>query len=300
MDLRRVFLFFHFFKNAGSTIDWILEKNFGSGFATLNASYERERILQSEVLDYLKTHSHIKALSSHNFRWPPPRDPHIDIIEICSFRNPIDRIESIYRFYLRADEPKNATAAKARGSSSSQFVEWYIRNQVFNCANCQTCFLALGSNYLFPPSQQHLEAAVSALREIPLLLIVHRLEESLAAAEFFLRAVFPKLDLSYVSQNVSSERSPHMEERLVEIEKCWGSKLFKEVLRLNALDLKLLEEANEELNRRISFVPDFEGRLADFRLRCETNLTQANIYPKRSFLKRVSARVKSCLSSRFL
>ncbi len=55
------------------------------------------------------------------------------------------------------------------------------------------------------------------------------------------------------------------EERLVN---AWGRDLYEDLLRLNQLDLELFRRAQKEIERRIALVPQFEWRLAEFRMRC--------------------------------
>ena len=69
---RFVVVHYHFFKNAGSTIESILEREFGEDFATLHGLTPDTELDNDELSVFLSTHRDIKAVSSHHLRYPLP------------------------------------------------------------------------------------------------------------------------------------------------------------------------------------------------------------------------------------
>ena len=98
--------------------------------------------------------------------------------------------------------------------------------------------------------------------------LVEKFDESLVAAEYFLKPAFPRLRLDYLPQNVSRPigsqlgRSPGVAEALL------GLGFVRYAEQLNQCDLELWRRAESEVTRRLDLVPDAEQRLAEFRARC--------------------------------
>ena len=70
-----VCLHFHIFKNAGTTLDWILDKNFSENHLTLDDLEDRGARLQwDDVLKFLEKNPDVKAFSSHQLRFPIPEN----------------------------------------------------------------------------------------------------------------------------------------------------------------------------------------------------------------------------------
>ena len=69
---RGVIIHYHLFKNAGTSVDAILRRNFGEGWAS------REYPPRSDgeaAREFLASNPHIAALSSHTLLLPPPEIP---------------------------------------------------------------------------------------------------------------------------------------------------------------------------------------------------------------------------------
>jgi len=63
-------LHFHTFKNGGSTLDWILKRNFGNKFAEFHGPSKHDSLLEADILGFLNKFPQVMALSSHHFRFP--------------------------------------------------------------------------------------------------------------------------------------------------------------------------------------------------------------------------------------
>lgn len=268
MRSRFILLHYHIFKNAGSTIDWILDKNFPNSVERLEAQDAGEFVTHQEIFEFLEQHPQVSALTSHTFKLPSPIHPVFKFIEICLVRHPLDRLQSMY-YYFRKITDAGLNSIKAKSFSLHDFLAWLIESQPFMTMNSQTCIFATGGDYFFPPSQSQLLTAIDRMREIKFLGIVDRFDESMVVAEFFLKPVFRSLDLSYVAQNESRNRTPGLKDRLHEMRSLCGKDLWNELCKRNELDLKLWELANQELDRRLSFVPELEQKMYNFRERCQ-------------------------------
>ncbi len=102
--------------------------------------------------------------------------------------------------------------------------------------------------------------------------IVDRFDESLVVAEEVLKPYFPDIDMSYLIQNISKDRSGNLEERIeAEAEKVEEDNMNK-LVEKNKLDLKLYSKANEELDKRIKDIENFKEKIIEFQKRCNKRI----------------------------
>ena len=88
--MRFVILHYHIFKNAGSTIEEILGRSFGEGFARFDPLESDARVRGADLLCALERNPHLKAVSSHQIRYPMPKASGLIFFDLCFLRDPID------------------------------------------------------------------------------------------------------------------------------------------------------------------------------------------------------------------
>ena len=98
--------------------------------------------------------------------------------------------------------------------------------------------------------------------------LVEKFDESLVAAEYFLKPAFPRLRLDYLPQNVSRPLGGSPGDRQEWLKHSWGPDLYATLGKLNQCDLELWRRTEAEITRRLDLVPENDRRLAEFRARC--------------------------------
>ena len=267
---RSVLLHYHIFKNAGSTILYILERNFKDAFVNLHGVHDESVIAPEEIVDLVLADSTVSALSSHHFRYPKPSACRVAFVDVCFLRHPLGRIRSLYR-YARKLNSVDWLSELARTHDEAGFVASVLEQRPNQIANWQVNYLARGGSFSHPIGPRDLEVALGVMMDIAVLGVVERFDESLVVGEFFLRWAYPDLDFAYVAQNISAPEGhrPAGQGDLLEVcRNAWGADLFEAVLALNAWDLRLHDAALGEVQRRLHSVPAYEARLAAFRARC--------------------------------
>ena len=88
--------------------------------------------------------------------------------------------------------------------------------------------------------------------------VVDLFNESLIAGQHRMRPVFPNFALTQQPANVSSGRDSATKFR----DAC-DPDVYAELVRLNALDIELLDRARTEVQRRFALVPDGVNRLRE-------------------------------------
>jgi hypothetical protein len=156
--------------------------------------------------------------------------------------------------------------------SARDFLRELVNDSPHIVSDIQVTQLACSGAFTRPAHSGDLERAAEIVRDMAIPGLVEMFDESLVAAEYFLRPAFPALNLEYVPHNVFRPSSPnltssplHRPERLVRL---WGGDLYEDLVRLNQLDLELFQRAEDEIQRRIALVPKYDRRLAEFRARC--------------------------------
>jgi hypothetical protein len=266
---RHVLLHFHMFKNGGSTIETILEREFSSRFATVHGSQATSVLDGHDIAAFLGARPNIAALSSHHVRYPLPSIRRTVLFDCCFLRHPLDRLQSVYTF-LRASgsESEDPILVLARSAGPREFMIRLLEEFPHLVGNAQTLLLANGGAFTRPMDETDLAHAKETLRRMALPGLVGIFDESLVAAEHFLGPPFPELRLHYVAQNVNRPLHRNFEHRLEELRVIWGADVYQELVRLNRLDLELCGYAENEIQRRFSLVPNANKRLIEFRTRC--------------------------------
>jgi len=269
-NLKRIVLFhFHIFKNAGTTIDWILKKNFSKSHVTLDDETNPGAILSWEkIFDYIKKKKNVQSFSSHQARFPIPENTDFEFIPMVFIRHPIDRAFSIYSF-KRKSLDKSIGTVKARSMTVTEFIQWNLDLKGYMpMKNFQTQYLS-DKNTKSEVNVDDYELAIKRIKNCKILGVVDRLNESLVLAEECARKFFKNIDFSYIIQNVSADRKDDLSQRLVEGRSQSGEDLWLKLNEHNKLDLQLYSVANEDLDRRLNEIDNFEQKLSDFLSRCK-------------------------------
>ena len=264
--LRPVILHCHLFKNAGSTLDWSLHKQFGSTFVD-HRDGDSMRLGADFLGPYIESHAMLAAISSHDVRFPLPDSKSFELLPVIALRHPIDRARSVYDFERR-QEANTPGAIKAKELSFADYIRWRMLPDVkstirnFHCAFCT-------SNFDSEIGEQGYLDSVALLTKTPLMVIVERYDESMLLLEQQLQQHFPAIDLSYVRQNATPDREDDLEQRIKNVFDQLGPELTVEFREKNHWDMKLYEDAQAIFIERLGALPRVKDLLRDFQSRCQ-------------------------------
>jgi hypothetical protein len=264
---RWVLLHYHLFKNAGSTIEYLLHRTFGARFATLHGPDPSSFLTASDVKAFLLLHPELAAVSSHHLRYPKPVIPRVIIFDLCFFRDPLQRLWSMFK-YLQRSEPVDEFSSFPKSMNAQTFFGELLEQHPTVVNDVQVNILANRGEYTRPPSEPDLRIALDYLRQISVLGVVDLFDESALAAEYFLRPTFPTLQFQYVKQNVDPTGSIGLDVEMEQFRTAVGGSIYGELERMNRLDTELVAAARKEVLRRFEMLPNREARVASFRERC--------------------------------
>ena len=233
-------LHYHLFKNAGTSVDQMLKKNFGDKWdhAEFRGPGAGKTTNKPLVEAHLKERPHLLAFSSHTALLPLPE---IDqpVFPIFFIRHPIDRVKSAYSFERR----QVADTHGARLAKEQDFAG-YIRHLLDDprqrqARNFQTSRLACNE----PPDKgTELQRALRALDALPFVGSVEEYDKSVLRLQERLAEASPGFKAMVVHANKTQAPNESLTQRLEVIEDFIGTKLYTAMLDANADDLVLFEK----------------------------------------------------------
>lgn len=218
-----------------------------------------------DLVLFLQLHPAIQAVSSHTLPPPKPDVPDFAFWDCLLVRHPLDRLLSMYDFYRRSDIATDPLSAEAKRLGLGQFFGVLIQSYPQMVNNGQVNYLNGGRKISREPG---LQRAFKMVKQGSIVGVTERFDECMVTAEQVLKAHFGPLDFSYVPQNVSPGRMPDLASRLQHIRKACGDELYERLLKLNRLDLELLEAATTEARQRFAQLSDGQKLMTNFLDRC--------------------------------
>ena len=124
--MRLVVIHYHIFKNAGSTIDYMLQKSFGESWATFDSELAAGKVSPEQMADFIIQNPEIRAVSSHQAWLPLPAISDVQVFPVVFFRHPLDRARSVYDFERRQGINEGPVSKGAEHAMKLSFVD-YLR-----------------------------------------------------------------------------------------------------------------------------------------------------------------------------
>jgi len=248
--MRTIIVHYHLFKNAGTTVDSILERNFtGDQHAHVEGPLPWSTVQPQQILQFAIDNPSVRAISSHHARLPLPQHPSIQFVPILFIRHPIDRFASVYEFERRQPEDSlSPSVVIARNGGLADFARWALsKDATAACRNFHVVHLANAQTDMRTARATHedYETALARLESLPFFGIVDEFDESMARIQQQLNPHFGEIATDYLNQNVTPGRHATLDERLAHIEKELGESLYRDLLECNALDLLLYNQAKK-------------------------------------------------------
>lgn len=259
--MRNIIVHYHIFKNAGSSIDFILKKNFGNLWMAFDRSKDGEIIPKEDLEKLILDNPEIMVVSSHQLRPPIPTNAEFNVIPIFMLRHPIARVRSIYN-YERSEHRAKEIEEKGRMHtimankfSFKEYIEWAVRKtkgaSIRNYQTiCLSCVQAKMQNpWSVIPDASHLAEAKKFLESVPFIGIVERFDESISIFNKKISPLFDKLEFFYAKTNFSQSHNLSIEENLSAIKKEIGEALYKELEEANKFDIELYKLATVKFDK---------------------------------------------------
>lgn len=236
---------YHLFKNAGTSVDAILAKNFGSSWREIEFKKINQQSNSDLVQNWLLNNQDISAFSSHTAIFPLPALTNITLIPIVFLRHPIVRLWSVYKFERKHKKILNSSIKLAQEYDFAGYLNYQLdQPQNRSCRNFQTYrFSWLNAQ----DNSTELEQALSGLNLLPVVGIVEEFDLSMKYYHKAIALHYPSFKLESVYKNVTSESGLSLIEKLDEIRCNLDQDTYQRLLNANDNDLKLYEAGVNKL-----------------------------------------------------
>lgn len=236
---RSVIIHYHMFKNAGSSVDAILQHNFGDKWAEIEGP-DNKRLTPEGMVDYIVSNPDIKAISSHTAQVTLPKIPGVKILPIFFFRHPIDRIQSAYNFE-RKQESDTPGSIKAKELDFPEYMVWRLSGSTMtSIVNFHAYRLKDFKQQTYNREGQYLRPrALQAIKQLPLVGLVERFDESMEKFNALIKPHMPEFELITARANTNSNPDATVRSKLKTFEEKIGRPTFTNLMQLNAIDLEL-------------------------------------------------------------
>lgn len=237
--MRTVILHYHLFKNAGTSMDATLNRNF-PGDLWVTREFSSDPNTNAEQLkQWITDEPQAICFSSHTAFLPPPEVEGITIIPVIFMRHPIDRIVSAYSFE-RNQGADNFGSTLARNTTLSGYIETRLAMpNDHQCCNFHvekfSRMFGKGDN----PTQR-LVNAKKAIEALPFVGDVGDFDNSIKRLEALLKDNGLEVDLTAEKKNVSRQPKT-IEEKLQSLQESMGEELYDKLMAANKEDLELYE-----------------------------------------------------------
>ncbi len=244
---RKVIIHYHLFKNAGSTIDHIFERECVGRFGQIEGEHPWSVLGDSEMTTYLEQNPDIEYVTSHQATLYTIVPDHMQVFPIFFLRHPIDRAHSVYNYEKLQTGSTSHGSRMAKQLDFDGYVQWrltpeggaVIRNFQARCVSGRrNPERARTMN-----DQQMQESSLQKIAAMEFFGIVERFDESITLMQRYLEGFRSGMNYQYERVNSSVVRARTIEERLALIHSQLSADTYDLLIRHNQIDLAIYEAA---------------------------------------------------------
>ena len=237
---RNVIVHYHLFKNAGTSIDRLLNKNFAEKWVSFDGNTAGNIISCKELEKTISENTDAVAFSSHQIV-PPLPEIAGSVFPVVFLRDPLDRVKSAYLFEWQ----KQLGLENPKGSLKEYVTEKFKNKRSSAVDDFQTMRLSNIQKNRFGSSQASdetiLEQAFEFISSLSFIGIVDRFDLSVEFLEDYLKPAFPQFKSSNIAANTLQDITLSLEKKKADIHAELGDELFEMIVSRNAMDEKLYQ-----------------------------------------------------------
>jgi hypothetical protein len=237
--MNKAIFHFHFFKNAGTSLDASFKINFLED-EWVTKEFPGNLVKNGEqVKEWVQQNPQAKCFSSHTAALPVPIIDNCTLLPVLFIRHPLDRIASVYAFE-RKQGGDSFGAVLARNTTLKGYIE--SRNALGYDRQCRDFHVGLLAPMFSAEHGSEFERAMKAVEELPFVGLVEVFDESLVRLEKYLaNEGMNNISLQSIKQNVTRSTSISLDEKMEGFKEQLGSEFFDKVMQDNKQDMALYE-----------------------------------------------------------
>ena len=239
--MRKIILHYHFFKNAGTSLDTTFKENFKDD-EWVTAEFPAQPIKNREqVVKWILNNPQAKCFSSHTAILPPPQLEGIKVLPVIFLRHPIDRIASAYAFEAK-QEGSSFGAVLARNTTMLGYIE--ARLALLHDRQCRNFQMHRLATMFDEKQGDEFTRAKKAIETLPFIGVVEEFSQSLGRLEVMLKKEgFKDIKIRGIEKNVSRSLKLSLNEKNEEVKNKIGEETYLHLLKANEEDKILYELA---------------------------------------------------------
>ena len=231
-------LHYHLFKNAGTSVDAILKRNFGDRWQNIEFPSPAVVNHQDAIRAFVLENAHLAAVSSHTLNLPPPELADIELFPIIFVREPLARLRSVYAF-----ERKQQAATYGAKLAKEHDFPGYLKARLSSpgdrsCRDIQTFRLAMAVPGNFG---SECDRARAALERLPFVGLVEAFGKSVQVLEGLLRPRLPQFHAFDTWENATNDARQNRESLQDTLREQLADELYELVVAANQSDIQLYE-----------------------------------------------------------
>lgn len=233
---RTIILHYHLFKNAGTSVDAILKRNFGDKWITREFPPMGGNNT-ALVEEWIRETPEAIAYSSHTMMGPIPQIEGVRVISFMLLRDPIARIKSAYRF----ERTQQADTWGARLAKECDFSDYVLtrseRSGDRQCRNFQTYRMAS----LCPEGETELDSAILGMLKLSLIGLVDEFAQAMLMLKLIVSDCYPDFNISAIHHNASTSSIKSLDDDTIRL-----------LEKNNQADFILLEAARDRIEQMLA------------------------------------------------
>jgi hypothetical protein len=244
--MNKAIFHFHFFKNAGTSLDASFKANFLDNEWVTQEFPGNLLQNRTQVKNWVIQNPQVKCFSSHTAALPVPIIEDVKLLPVLFIRHPLDRIASVYSFE-RQQSGDSFGAVLAKNTSLKGYIE--TRNALGYDRQCRNFHVGLLSPMFSAEHGSEFDRALKAIEELPFVGLVEAFEQSLQRLEQWLASEgLNNISLKLIEQNVSRNTSVSIEEKIKGFKQQLGDEFFEKVMEDNKQDMALYDVVKSRFN----------------------------------------------------
>jgi len=241
--LRKIIFHYHFFKNAGTSVDVLLKRSFPGQWVAREFDSNQFDVNLDQVKNWLDHEQSALVFSSHTAMLPPPELDDIEIFPIVFIRHPIDRIASAYAFE-RIQDANTAGTLLARQTTFAGYIETQLAHGRFS--QCRNFHIYKLMHMFKGKTGDQASLAIAALDSLPFVGLVEDYQQSIDRLVNWLSPHFPNIKPIAVTKNVTRDNTLSLEQKLEQIRHEIGSECYEKLIAANAEDIAVFNAVQKK------------------------------------------------------
>ncbi len=237
---RKYIFHYHLFKNAGTSVDYVLKKSFPNLWDSREFDGSRERT-NVEVLEWIGEKNDFVCFSTHTYIGQIPTIEKGLCIPIIFIRHPVDRIASVYEY----ERKQIANGYGPEMAKRLSFVD-YVKER--NLIDKQVLNFHLHRLSSIAGICPEVEGVLKFFKTLPFIGVVDEFQKSMAQLNNVLVAnKLGCLELDLVYENVNRDVFSGLDSRLKCLREEVGGDFYNYLCEINAPDLFIYEYAKNQV-----------------------------------------------------